>query len=235
MTKTPIDIALSNPEAAIGFLLDGPLHPGGTEATEELLDRAGVDAGTRLFDVGCGAGGAIELAEERGAVAFGLDRSPGTDRAVRGDLTTFPIGDDSIDVVLAECALCLSEDLDRTLSETRRVLRKGGRLALSDVVVEGDPPSLPDPVVETLCLDGPRNPERLRRRIDEAGFAVGGVYDHRDDLLAMRDTMESKVDYEGLLNALGARGQDLLAGIEELDEAVESGRISYHSMVATAE
>jgi SAM-dependent methyltransferase len=94
------------PWTLLGLALDGPLHPGGTDATAALLDRSEVDAGTRLLDVGCGAGEALELARERGADPVGLDRRPAAPGSVAGDLTALPFRTGSVDVVLGEvCAL----------------------------------------------------------------------------------------------------------------------------------
>jgi len=224
-----LDAALANPWVTLDAMLEGPLHPGGTAATEGLLDRAEVGARTRLLDVGCGAGEALAVARERGADAVGIDHSPKTDRALRGDATALPVRDECTDVVLAECVLCLT-DLSTALAECERVLEAGGRLALSDVVVAGEGPAVPDSVAEALCLTGARSREQLTDRLESAGFAVDSVADHHDDLLAMRD----RVDYEGLLGVMGERGQRALAAIEELESAVESGDVSYVSVVATA-
>lgn len=234
--QSPVEAALSDPWSALRTVLDGPLHPGGTEATERLLDRADVREGTRLLDVGCGAGEAVAAARARGADAVGLDQDPaGVESAVRGDLGTVPVRDGAVDVVLAECVLCLADDLDGALAETRRVVGSDGRLALSDVVVDGDLPDVPDRMATALCLDGPRDRDDLLTRVEDAGFAVGEVSDHRADLLAMRDEVADAVDYEGLLGLMGERGQRILAAIEDLEAAVEEGRVSYISLVAAAE
>jgi len=235
----PLELAVENPWTVLDHVLDGPLHPGGRGATAALLDRANVAAGTRLLDVGCGPGGALGMARDRGATAVGLDRNPGdASRGVRGDMTAIPVRTASVDVVLAECVLCLAPSLADALAETNRVLAPGGRLALSDVVVAGDPrdpPDLPGPMAEALCLTGRRSRAGLATAVEDAGFAVGEVRDHREDLLAMRDDLRSKVDYEGLLGALGERGQRARAGIEDLEAAVEDGDVGYVSLVATAE
>lgn len=229
----PLAAMLTDPWQLLELALDGPLHPGGRDATEQLLDRAAVNEETRVLDIGCGAGESLHLARDRGARAIGLDRAPTTAGSVQGDMTSLPFRDDSFDVVLGECVLCLSPALDRTLSGVERVLKPGGRLALSDVTVEGEPPELPPPIDELLCLDGPRERAHIRQQIRNAGFEIDDVRTHRDDLLAMRDRIEDNLDYERLVTALGDRGADLRDGVEELEEAVVSGRIGYVSIVAT--
>jgi len=229
-----LDAALSNPWGMLDTMLAGPLHPGGTEATAALLDRAGVGPSTRLLDVGCGAGDALSVARDRGADALGIDPEPSTDRAVQGDAMALPIKGGSVDVLLAECVLCLT-DLDVALAEANRVLADGGRLALSDVVVDGDRPDVPDAAADALCLTGARSRDRLTGRVEAAGFTVADTANHHDDLLAMRDRVTDRVDYEGLLGVMGERGQRALSAIEALEAAVEAGDVRYVSLVATAQ
>lgn len=227
-----LQAALADPWGTLDAVLDGPLHPGGISATGDLLDRADVGAGTRLLDVGCGAGASVGLARERGARAVGLDREPPTG-GLRGDLTRLPVRDGSVDAVLAECVFCLADDRPRALREARRVLAPDGRLALSDVVVEGDLPTVPERVRRAFCLDGAPSRRETVAGLERVGFAVVDVRDHREDLLAMRDELAASVDYEGLLDALGGRGERLLGAVEELEAAVEDGRVGYVSTVAT--
>jgi SAM-dependent methyltransferase len=228
-----VDSALANPWGTMRLVVGEPLHPGGDEATAALLDRADVAAGTRLLDVGCGAGNALSFARERGADAIGIDLNPVGERTLRGDLEHLPVRTGGVDVVLAECVLCLADDLDGALAEAHRVLPDDGRLALSDVVVEGDLPGVPARVETALCLTGQRERAHLRERVDAAGFDVGEVRDHRDDLLAMRDRARRRVDYEGLLGAMGSDGEALLDAIRELERAIESGDVGYVSLVAS--
>jgi SAM-dependent methyltransferase len=229
-----LERALSDPWRVLDMTLDGPLHPGGNEATERLLDRAGVGPDTRVLDVGCGGGAGLSVAHDLGCDAVGIDPDPTTDRAVRGDATALPVRDGCIDVVLAECVLCLTS-LPDSLADAHRVLAPDGRLALSDVVVEGDGPDIPDQVAQAFCLNGARSRDRLRTQLSEAGFTIQSATTHHDELVAMRDRIADRVDYEGLLGMMGERGHSALAAIEELETAVENGTVSYCSIVATAQ
>lgn len=227
-----LETALANPWGTLRAVLDGPLHPGGREATERLLDRADVTAGTRVLDIGCGTGESLAVARQRDAQAVGLDRDPGDSTALRGEMTALPVADNAVEVALAECVMCLAADRERALGEVARVVEPGGRLALSDVVVEGAVPDLPDPIVDALCLTRSRSREATVAGVETAGFVVDDVRDHREDLLTMQNRIESRVDYEGLLGLMGERGQRLLEGIHKAETAVDDGRIGYISLVA---
>lgn len=226
-----IEAALADPWAALEQVVDGPLHPGGHESTADLLDRAGVGSDTRLLDAGCGSGNSLDLARDRGATAVGIDRDPPAD-GIRGDISTLPVRTGSVDVVLTECVMCLLPERTIAFDEINRVLGPDGRLALSDVVVDGELPDLPGPIAETLCLSNTSSRAALVDSIESAGFTVESVRDHREDLLAMRDQIAQRVDYEALLGQLGERGDRLLDRIERLELAVENGSVSYVSLVA---
>lgn len=228
----PLERLLNDPWRLLDALVEGPLHPGGADATRDLLDRVGVERGTRLLDVGCGTGDALRLARRRGADAVGLDRRPAETGVVRGDVTALPFRAGSFDVVLGECVLCLSPDLGATLRDVRQLLRPGGRLAFSDVTVEGALPALAPPLDGMLCLDGDRESAHVERQIEGAGFEIESVETHREDVLEMRDRLTDAVDHDRLVAALGDRGPRLRESVAELEAAVEDGRIGYVSIVA---
>ena len=102
------------------------------------LDALGVGAGTRLLDVGCGAGRALRLAADRGADVSGLDAAPGLlDYArrrvpganiVQGDLQSLPFDDDSFDAVSGFNSFQYAADPAAALCEARRVTAAGGRV-----------------------------------------------------------------------------------------------------------
>lgn len=122
---------------------------------EAVLDAAGVGAGTRLLDVGCGSGLACAIAAARGAEVSGLDASPGLLAVAReqvpagdfrvGDMGELPWADGTFDAVTFINTFFFASDQEQTLSEAARVTRGGGRVA---VVVW----STPDRVESTAYL-----------------------------------------------------------------------------------
>lgn len=89
-----------------------------------------------------------------------------------GEIEHLPVGDGQVDVILSNCVVNLSPDKPAVLAEAFRVLRNGGRLAISDVVmVRPLPPALADDVAAlTCCVAGAAMVDDLRRWLDEAGF-----------------------------------------------------------------
>lgn len=228
-----LSVTRQNPWTAMETLLDGPLHPGGTEATQDLLDRAAVGPDSRLLELGCGDGTALQLARDRGATTVGLDKRPDHAGSIGGAMSQLPIQAASVDVVLAECTLCLSENYQQTLSEINRVLTPDGRLTLSDVVVDIDLSSMPSLIAEPFCLQQAKSQSETLAAIKAAGFTIEQTTDHQQDLIAMRDELTAQVDYEALLAMLGSQGEQLLGTINELEVAVERGDIGYLSVIAT--
>jgi SAM-dependent methyltransferase len=107
---------------------------------DHVLGRARVHARTRLLDVGCGAGGALVAARERGAEVAGLDASealvsvarrrlPGV-RVEVGDMEALPFADGAFDVVTSFNAFQFAADVSRAVGEARRVCRTGGTVAM---------------------------------------------------------------------------------------------------------
>jgi SAM-dependent methyltransferase len=102
------------------------------------LDALGVGAGTRMLDVGCGAGRALRLAADRGADVSGLDASPGMleyarrrvpgATIVQGELQSLPFPDQTFDVVTGFNSFQYAADPSEALREAKRVTAPGGRV-----------------------------------------------------------------------------------------------------------
>jgi len=91
---------------------------------------------------------------------------------LKGELENIPLPDGSVDVIISNCVINLSADKDRALAEAFRVLRAGGRFAVSDVVVRGDVPSDVRRSVELWigCVAGALEESQYRAKLEKAGF-----------------------------------------------------------------
>ncbi len=169
---------------ALREALGDVLRPGGLALTDEALTTCGLAPGARALDVGCGAGGtAAHLRERHGLAAVGIDASSvllRSGRSGRPDLPLaqaraerLPVGDGTLDAVLAECSLSVMADVDAVLAEFRRVLKAGGCLILADLYLR-TPDSRPRPRDRqpASCLRGALTQAQVEGKLAEQGFAL---------------------------------------------------------------
>src|SRR5258707_4261299 len=92
---------------------------------------------------------------------------------LRGEIEQIPLPSSSVDVIISNCVINLSADKDRVLAEAFRVLKPGGRLAVSDVVVRGEvPPAIRRSVELWIgCVAGALEEQEYRDKLAQAGFA----------------------------------------------------------------
>ena len=151
--------------------------------------------GEVVLDLGSGGGLDVLLSARRVAPtgrAYGLDMTPemlalarrhqaeaGVTNAefIEGVIEDIPLPDASVDVVISNCVINLSADKDAVLSEAHRVLRPGGRFAVSDIVLTRE---LPDPLVRivglwTGCVAGALVEEDYLARLARAGFEAASI------------------------------------------------------------
>lgn len=162
-------------------------RPGGVALTRRALawcrGEGLLPPGALALDFGCGVGASLRLLEEAGCRALGLDGNAGRERVagggpgeaplslVRANLASPPLAAACADMVLCECVLSLLADPLVALRAAHRVLRPGGALIVSDLLLRlgGDP--LPDAGASgTSCLAGARPADEWRGLIKRAGF-----------------------------------------------------------------
>jgi arsenite methyltransferase len=155
------------------------LHPG--EVVLDLGSGGGIDVLLSARRVGPeGKAFGLDMTEEMLALARENQARAGIANAefLRGRIEAVPLADASVDVILSNCVINLSPDKDAVLAEAFRVLRPGGRLAISDVVIRdpqpGEPP-IPDGLRRNLamwsgCVGGALQGGEYRAKLGAAGF-----------------------------------------------------------------
>ncbi|MGB0034180.1 MAG: arsenite methyltransferase [Candidatus Acidiferrales bacterium] len=146
--------------------------------------------GEHVLDLGSGGGIDVLLSAKRvgpTGMAYGLDmtdemlalarenqRKAGIQNVEfrKGEIENIPMAENSVDVVISNCVINLSTDKDRVLREAFRVLRPGGRFAVSDVVVRGPVPAEIRKSVELWvgCVAGALDESDYRAKLAAAGF-----------------------------------------------------------------
>jgi ubiquinone/menaquinone biosynthesis C-methylase UbiE len=91
---------------------------------------------------------------------------------LKGEIEDVPLPDDSVDVIISNCVINLSANKDRVLKEAFRVLKPGGRLAVSDIVVRGEMPNETKDKIELWvgCIAGPLEHREYEAKLGRAGF-----------------------------------------------------------------
>jgi arsenite methyltransferase len=196
-----------------GFIRDSegaPLRPGGLMLTERLLAVAGFRAGDRVADIGCGLGASVRLLRGRGIDAIGVDllslAGAGENQFIVADGARLPFASGSLDGILSECNLSAMPNPQAALAEWFRALKRGGRLAVSDVYARAASPFYEGRL---------KTQAALLHTVVAAGFQIQGFEDRSSVLKAWAAQFIFKY---GSLDALwgGASGLDASAAREAM-------------------
>ena len=150
------------------------LRPG--ETVLDLGSGGGIDVLLSARRVGrAGKAYGLDMTDEMLALARENQRKAGLENVefLKGEIENIPLPDGSVDVIISNCVINLSADKDRVLAEAFRVLRPGGRLAVSDVVVRGEIPQEIRRSVELWagCIAGALDESEVRGKLARAGFS----------------------------------------------------------------
>jgi arsenite methyltransferase len=164
--------------------LHGSLGCGNPAALAEL------NQGEIVLDLGSGGGIDVLLSAKRvgpSGKVYGIDmtdemlilacsnrKKGGIDNVefLKGEIENIPLPDGVVDVIISNCVINLSINKDRVLKEAFRVLKPGGRLAVSDIVIRG---TMPDEIRGSVelwigCIAGALGEEEYRFKLEKAGF-----------------------------------------------------------------
>jgi SAM-dependent methyltransferase len=149
------------------------LHPG--ETVLDLGSGGGIDVLLSSQRVGpTGKAYGLDMTDEMLALANENKRKAGAQNAefLKGEIESIPLPDNSVDVIISNCVINLSADKDRVLHEAFRVLKPGGRFAISDVVTRGE---MNDEIRKSIllwvgCVAGALEENDYRAKLGAAGF-----------------------------------------------------------------
>ena len=182
--------------------------------------------GEIVLDLGSGGGVDVLLSARRvgpSGKAYGLDmtdemlslaeenkRKSGLTNVefLKGEIENIPLPDNSVDVIISNCVINLSRDKDRVLKEAFRVLKSGGRFAVSDVVVRGEVPAEIKKNIELWvgCIAGALSDQEYVAKLAKAGFGKIEIEPTR------------VYNIEDARSSLSARGLDVDALLTEVED-----------------
>lgn len=206
------------------MLLGDSFHPGGMRLTQCLGEKLGLRPGMRVLDVASGKGeSAIFLARTLACEVVGVDFGcenvnqatlRGADAKVahlvsfrQGDAEKIAFPDESFDALICECAFCTFPDKRAAASEFARVLKRGGRLGLSDLTRAATlPPELTGLLAWIACIADARPVEEYAEYLESAGMRDIEIEPHDEALAEMVRDIQGKL--------LGA---ELMSKLKKLD------------------
>ncbi|MGA3178261.1 MAG: arsenite methyltransferase [Candidatus Acidiferrum sp.] len=149
------------------------LQPG--ETVLDLGSGGGIDVLLSAKRVGpTGKAYGLDMTDEMLALAHENQKKAGAQNVefLKGTIESIPLPDNTVDVIISNCVINLSGDKDRVLREAFRVLKPGGRLAVSDVVIRGEvPPEIRKSMELWVgCMAGALQETEYREKLAAAGF-----------------------------------------------------------------
>lgn len=184
------------------------LHPG--EVVLDLGSGGGLDVLLSARRVGPhGKAYGLDMTDEMLALARAHQRQSGIANAefLKGEMERIPLPDASVDVIISNCVINLAADKARVLAEAFRVLRSGGRLAVSDIVHRRPVPRTVRQSLELWagCIAGALGAAVYRRQLAAAGFTAIGIEYTR---------IYSAVDARQFLSCQGPDAEALAAAVD---------------------
>lgn len=221
-------------------LLGEAFHPGGVALSTRLVHSLNLPDDSRVLDVACGIGTTTLIMERQfGFDTVGLDFSqanvdkaiglagknpPVLSEFVQGSADDLPFDNETFDAVTCECAVSTFANQPKALAEFNRVLKPGGVVGITDMVVTAPlPEDIAEHIAPWTCMAEAHDVPGYQRLFHEAGFCVAHYADESQGLLDMVSDLKKKLLMAGMGKALGAIPQ-LPASLSELRTLLKRAR-----------
>ena len=245
---------------AVTWLMGDSFHPGGSAVTERLGRLASLKPSDLVLDVACGTGSSATLlakqfgcrvvgADLAGSLVFRARAAAGRKKLDRlldfalGDAEALPFQDASFDAVFSECAVSTFPDKDAAASEMARVLKPGGRLGFTDVVLDrkevaGDPLGW---FFQVACISDACSTGRYREIFASAGFSGWQEQLHPEALTLLLNQVRARLltlEVAKGLQKVDLTGFDLTPArqiLRRVEDWIKSGGVTYGIFLAVKE
>lgn len=234
----------------VRLLTEGSFHPGGLALSRACVELMKLPKGSRLLDLGCGIGTtAFDLAEHHGLQIAGIDRSEknvaracelakgcttATSFQVADLSAPLPFPDNSFHGALAECVISLLPQPAHTLDEIHRVLKKDGKLAVTDMTVDDSlPADLAEAVAPWTCLEGARSEADWVSLFDASKMQLEHIIDESRGLVSLITDLKRRLlaaSTVGLLTMTDGEAlplKEVRHWLQRFERAVKAGQIRY--------
>jgi arsenite methyltransferase len=254
-TDVKVCCATAYQNDAVALILGESYHPGGLGLTRRLAQALDLRAGERVLDVASGPGAtAFLLAAEFGVEVDGVDLGAqsvakanalaagrGLTATVRfhvGDAERIPLPDGSVDAVFCECAYCTFPDKATAAAEMARVLKRGGRVGITDVALD---PARLDAELQSLagwvaCMADARPVAEYVALLDAAGITVTRTEAHDDALAEMVAQIDARLRAFRIAKVPALESIDFDTALDRVaaaERAVKDGIAGYSLLIAS--
>jgi arsenite methyltransferase len=212
------------------------IRPGGLELTARVIAHCHLKENAHVLDLGCGSGiTARYLQHILGFKVFGIDTAPNRrseehgPTLLRASASSLPLASRSMDLVIAECSFSLIAEREKVLTECHRVLRDGGRLAITDMYARRAEAISALRAMSDACVSHMIVREELEGELRSHGFEVELWEDHSEVLkpLLLRFLMQ-----DGGLEQLWTKSGTTLEDATKITQAMKDARAGYFLLVA---
>ena len=231
-------------------ILGESFHPGGPDLSARLIHSLNLPVDARVVDVACGIGTtSLMMARQFCLEPVGIDfsqanvdkalESAGTTPVVlaeffQGAAENLPLEDESCDALVCECAVSTFTDQPKVLKEFYRVLKPGGVVGISDMVVAGE---LPEDIAKSIapwtCMAQARTPIGYQQLFLDAGFLANHYADESHTLLELISDLKKKLLMASVGKTLGMLPgvpldlKDIRRLLGQAKELTEAGTVQY--------